>query len=168
LLGLAPVADTYIYSTAPTTNYGSATTLIVGTQSAGTGRALFRFNLSAIPSGATVLSASFNAYVVSGSTTPVTQDVELKRIDTAWVESSVVWGAPLTYTGASNVLGVGTAASYATWDVTSLVQWWVNGNTNNGLALMSKNEAIVGWRGFASKESTSPLNPPWLNISYRP
>lgn len=166
---LTPVADSYIYSSAPTTNYGSAVTLYVGSVSTGiTGRALFRFDLSAVPAGATVLAATFNAYVVGGSTTPDTQDVELWRINSAWQEGTVVWNTPLTYTGANNVVGVGAPASYSTWDIASLAQTWVNGAANNGLALMSKNEAIPGWRGFASKESSSPPDPPWLVISYRP
>jgi hypothetical protein len=55
------------------------------------------------------------------------------------------------------------------WDVTGLVQTWVNGAANHGLALMSKNETTLGWRGFASKESSvSPPSPPRLVVSYRP
>ena len=82
---LYAVADAYVYSAAPATNYGAATTLYVGSQStSATGRALFRFDLSAIPAGATVLSASFKAYLVQTSASPATLDVELKRIDAPW------------------------------------------------------------------------------------
>jgi len=95
-------------------------------------------------------------------------DVELKRIDVPWQEMIVTWNTPLGYTGANNVTGVGLAPGYASWDVTSLVQSWVSGATNHGLALMSKNESTLGWRGFASKESASPPNPPWLVVIYRP
>ncbi|OIO90775.1 MAG: hypothetical protein AUK03_12425 [Anaerolineae bacterium CG2_30_64_16] len=168
-MSLTPSADAYIYSAAPTTNYGAATTLYVGSQSTNaTGRALFRFDLSPIPAGATVLSASFQAFVVEASSSPAVLDVEMKRVDTAWLENSATWTTPLSYTGADNVSGVGTGLGYHSWDVTSLVQTWVNGATNQGMALMSKNETTIGWRGFASKESAPPPNPPRLVIAYRP
>ena len=168
-VNLTPVADTYIYFAAPATNYGAAATLYVGSQStSATGRALFRFDLSTIPAGATVLSASFKAYLVQASSSPATLDVELKRVDAPWQEMVVIWNTQPGYTGANNVMGVGTSLGYYPWDVTSLVQTWVSGAANNGLALLSKNESILGWRGFASKESASPPNPPRLVVTYRP
>jgi len=167
-VSLPIIADSYVYSAAPTTNYGSAPTLYVGSQStSATGRALFRFDLSAIPAGATVLSASFEAYLVQASSSPPTLDVELKRVDAPWQEMVVVWNTQPGYTGANNVIGVGTGLAYYSWDVTSLVQTWVNGAADNGLALLSKNETTIGWRGFASRESTPPPNPPRLMVTYR-
>jgi len=168
-INLTPVADTYIYSAAPATNYGAAPTLYVGSQSASaTGRALFRFDLSMIPGGATVLSARFQAYLVQTSSSPAILDVELKRIDAPWQEMVVAWNTQPGYTGANNVMGVGTALAYYGWDVTGLVQTWASGAPNRGLALLSKNESILGWRGFASKESVSPPGPPRLMVTYRP
>jgi hypothetical protein len=166
---LTPKADTYIYSAAPTANYGTATTLYVGSQSSSAiGRALLRFDLSAIPTGATVQSASFQAYLMQASPSPATLDVELKRIDTSWQEGTVIWNTPLGYTSANNVVGVGTVLAYYSWDVTGLVQTWVNGAPNRGLALISKNESTLGWRGFTSKESKSPAKPPRLVVTYWP
>jgi hypothetical protein len=133
------------------------------------GRALFRFDLSLIPAGATVQSATFRASLVQTSSSPDTLDVELKRIDASWQEGTVNWNTQPDYTGANNVTGVGTTLGYYGWDVTSLVQTWVNGATNHGLALMSKNETTLGWRGFASTESAvSPPSPPRLVVTYRP
>jgi len=109
---LNPVADAYVYSASPTTNYGTATTLYVGSQStSATGRALFRFDLSSIPAGATVQSATFQAYLVQSSSSPTTLDVELKRIDAPWQEMAVIWNTQPGYTGANNVTGVGTAVA---------------------------------------------------------
>ncbi|QLQ04797.1 MAG: DNRLRE domain-containing protein [Anaerolineae bacterium] len=64
----------------------------------------------------------------------------------------MTWSNQPPYTAANNVLGVGLAAAYYEWNVTSLVQTWVNGAANHGLALVSKNESTIGWRGFASRE----------------
>jgi len=167
---LTPVADAYILSSSASTNYGTATTLYVGSQTtSSTGRALFRFDLKAIPAGATVQSATFQAYLMQSSPSPALLDVELKRIDALWQEMIVTWASQPGYTGANNVEGIDTTPGYYEWDVTSLVQTWVNGNPNNGLALMSKNEGtVIGWRGFASKESVSPSSPPRLVVTYRP
>jgi hypothetical protein len=166
---LNPIADSYILSSTPTINYGMAPALYAGTQNAATiGRALFGFDLSAIPQGATVLSAIFQAFLVNGSPTPTMLDVELKRINVPWLEGTVTWNSPLTYTGATNITQVGTALNYYSWDVTSLAQTWVQGSPNYGVALISRNESNVGWRGFASKEDTlQPPRLPRLAVTYR-
>jgi len=169
MVTLTPVADAYIYSAAPGSNYGDAAILRVGSLSpSAVSHALFRFDLSDIPDGATVLDAHFRAYLLQSSSSPPTLDVELKRIDKPWEEDTVTWNTPLSYTPANNVLGVGMSLIYYSWDVTSLVQSWVNGAPNRGLALMSKNEVTLGWRGFASRESTASPNPPRLVVTYRP
>ena len=171
-LSLGPVADAYILSAVPMTNYGAVTTLWVGRQSErALNRSLFRFDLSSIPEDATVLSAGFRAYLVGASGTPRELDVELMEIDTAWGETTVTWSTPLDYTGMDNVLAVGTPAGYYSWDVTSLVRTWVSGGarSNYGLALWSADEDLLGWRGFAGREYTgvAPL-PPQLEVTYLP
>ena len=167
LIMLTPIADAYIRSDTPTVNYGSATTLYVGTQFITmTGRALYRFDLSSIPAGATIEAAQFQVFLAATSLPTPTLDIELKRIDTAWSEGTVNWVTPLAYIGDNNVLGVGTAPMYYAWDVTNMAQMWIDGTVNRGLALVSKNEATIGYRGFNSKESGGP--PPRLLISYRP
>ena len=168
-INLTPVADAYVYSAAPAANYGAAAILYVGSQStSATGRGIFRFDLSTIPAGATVLSADFRAYLAQTSTSPAILDVELKRIDAPWQEMTVAWNTQPGYTGANNVLGVGTGLGYTSWNVTGLVQTWVSGAPNYGLALLSKNETTIGWRGLASRESTSPPNPPRRVVTDRP
>jgi opacity protein-like surface antigen len=165
---LLPVADAYISSANPSQNYGTVTILYAGSLTSGSiERALFRFELGSIPPGSIVENASFQAYLVKGSPSPAVLDVELKRVDVSWDEGSVTWKTLLTYTGASLVLGVGTASAYYAWDVTGLVQSWVAGAPNRGLALMSKNEGTPGYRGFASRESVSPAYPPRLIITLK-
>jgi PKD domain/FG-GAP repeat len=166
---LTPVADSYILSSAPTVNYGSAPIIYVGRQSStSAGRALFRFDLNAIPQGATVQNAGFLVYLMASSATPATLPVEVRRIDAAWQEGTVAWSTPLTYTGSNIVSAVGTALNDTSWNVTSLVQTWVDGTPNYGLALSSQDENNLGWRGFASREQTlSSAKPPRFVVTYR-
>ena len=56
--------------------------------------------------------------------------------------------------------GVNSTPGVYTWDVTSVVQSWVNDNPNQGLALISASEGTYGWRGFASREASSPAKNP--------
>jgi hypothetical protein len=162
---LYAVADAYIYSANPTQNYGSATDLYVGSQTASTAnRALFRFDLSSLPTDAIVDSASFQAYLTL-SGTPATLSVSVHRINVDWAESSVNWSnqPPVTSIDKSN--GVGTTPQYYGWDVMDLAQTWVeNPAANFGLELRSETEGTVGWRGFASREASG--YPPRLVIEY--
>jgi hypothetical protein len=142
---LYAVADAYIYSANPTQNYGSATDLYVGSQTASTAnRALFRFDLSSLPTDAIVDSASFQAYLTL-SGTPATLSVSVHRINVDWAESSVNWSnqPPVTSIDKSN--GVGTTPQYYGWDVMDLAQTWVeNPAANFGLELRSETEGTVG------------------------
>jgi hypothetical protein len=115
-----------------------------------------------------VISATFQASVVTFSTTPPTLEVELRQVDEPWTESSVTWNNQPDSTNISKINGVGTGLDYYDWDTTGLVQGWLNGATNNGLALWSDTESTFGWRGFASQESVSPPAPPQLIVTYRP
>ncbi len=165
---LPPIADAYISYAAPGTNYGTAPTLYAGKNETSIGRSLFQFALSGIPAGSTVISATFQAYLVASSTTPPSLDVELKRVNDPWTEAGVTWNKQPGTTSIGKVNGVGAAMGYYDWDVTGLVQDWIDGTTNNGLALWSYPETTFGWRGFASRESVSPPSPPRLVITYRP
>ena len=58
----APNADSYTYSNAPTTNYGADPSLFVQKGSV-TSASYLRFDLSTLPSGASVSKATLRLYV---------------------------------------------------------------------------------------------------------
>ncbi|MBN1139778.1 MAG: DNRLRE domain-containing protein [Anaerolineae bacterium] len=165
---LTPSADAYVSYAAPSTSYGTAPALYVGKSETSITRSLFRFDLGDIPAGSTVISATFEVYLVAASTTPPSLDVEVKRVDEPWAESAVTWNSQPATTSIGKVNGVGVAMGYYGWDVAGLVQEWLDGMSNDGLALWSDVETSYGWRAFASKESPSPPYPPRLVITYRP
>ena len=161
---LEAVADTWIVDKPPSATGGREVVVYVGTKTGVRGRALFRFDLSGIPTGATVFAATFEVYgsVPSG---PPTLDVELWRIDTMWDERTVSWNIPLNYTDTRAVTPVAHTAGYYAWTITSLVQSWVSGTPNHGVILISSTEGPDGARGFGSRESS---NPPRLTVAYFP
>lgn len=164
---LTAVADSYIDSTAPTTNYGSATTLYVGALASNhVGRALAWFDLSPLK-GSNIQTASLQFFRTSGSVTPVNLDLSVYRIDSFWSEAGVNWANQPAAVSINKVNPVGQSNLYYSWDVTSLVQEWVDGDQPNyGVMLRSFSEVTLGWRGFASRELGA--NPPRLVVNYIP
>jgi hypothetical protein len=157
---LNPIADAYVYSANPTKNYGTVSSLVLGSQTAtDASRALFTFDLSILPADAILDSATFRAYMTSSGTL-TTLSVGVYRIDAAWTETGVAWAGqpPVTSIGKSN--GVGITAQYYGWDVLGLVQEWLDTPaTNFGLELRSETEGTVGWRTCASREADLGFRP---------
>jgi hypothetical protein len=155
----------------PAGNYGSLVSLIAGRESIrALYRALVRFDLESIPADADLRTAYFKVYLESSSSTPELLDMQLRRVDTAWQEGTVTWDTAPTTVGLNNVLAVGTAEAYYTWDVLGLVQGWLaSSSTNHGVALWLADELDSGWRVFSSRETTlDPPRPPRLEVTYQP
>ena len=161
----APVADSYTYSNKPTTNYGADPSLLVKKGSV-TSASYLRFDLSTLPSGASVSKATLRLYV-NQVVTPGKFDVY--QLNASWIESA------LTYTndphrGASATGGhpVAFAASslnqFVLIDITLLVTGWAKGSIpNHGLelALTSATGAVA----IDSKESSLTSHQPELEIA---
>jgi len=182
---LSAVGDTYIDKSNKSDNYGTSTSIQVnkGGGSIGDERALLQFDLSTIPAGATITGATLRlqATSVSGSF-----DINVYEITQAWDEGTGNGGADAanwddrqdgvewtTSGGGSNDGGTfdstihdtfnATTTGTHTWDISALVQDWVDGSkTNNGVILGSPdsgNETVI----YDSSEGTTP---PELVITY--
>lgn len=165
------------------TNYGTSTGMYVGYDlDTGTFRSFVRFDLSSIPSGSTINSASFNAYVdgVSGSPT-----IDVYRVLSSWGEHNITWNnqpdveeVPTV----SRVVSYDDEGEWISWDVTELVRAWLAGTPNHGLSLWGP---TGGWARFNTRETaytpyllvnytgppiTPPVDntPPEVSISYSP
>jgi RHS repeat-associated protein len=132
-------------------------------------RSFYRFDLTSIPQGSSISSASFNQYTVSCFGYPVSPyfcnqhnyTVELHRMDGFW-NSQTIWNnlAPLTdasvldsvYQPAFNITSGCGGCFWMTWsNLGSAVQGWVNDpNTNNGFTAKLQTEAYnIGGPGWA-------------------
>ncbi len=154
---LCAVADVTIMQEASTLNLGGGPQLraayAIGPDSFHN-RALVRFDLSLIPLGTTVQSASFEAYLtMSGGTSPITLDAY--RVTGAWGEYSVTWDSqPAVAAAPEASIPVGTLTGYKAWNVTTLVQAWVNGSLpNNGLQVRGPAAGYYS-RSFSSREGS--------------
>lgn len=170
--------DAYLASGSPSTNYGSHPSIGGNTWTC-TGnlcnsRGLFKFDLTSIPSGATITNASLQLFAdLNWSTSPTTGGPSnagyLSRVTSAWSENSVTWDSQPTTTNSNQVTIPGstsTAQNY-TLNVTSLVQD-MYANTNYGFMLKMQDE-INYYKSlmFASSDNTnSATKCPMLIVSY--
>jgi hypothetical protein len=82
-------ADTAIFSGAPDTTLGNATQVFVGNDATNSERALLRFDLTAVPAGATVLECLLQVHVVTLNGAGPGRLYRVKQ--TAWSETAATW-----------------------------------------------------------------------------
>jgi hypothetical protein len=160
---LKSVSDTYIQERDTTPN-GRKTALHVGWCD-DKKQTLIDFDLSGIPAGATIKSASFRIYRWGGD---YTGPVNIYRITNSWDEATATWNS---FDGAyddSQVWATFWASGYG-WtksvDVKDLVQGWVDGTTPE-YGLLLDNPNTWGDKYFKSKEYSGGRYAPRLEITY--
>lgn len=127
------VIDCYIWEESPDYNGGSSDTLYTGLVGASDKVAFLRFDLSGVPSGARVASATLTLVVEANGGVPIA----VRRVIDPWTELEPTWA---TFSdsmdfGAPEAVFTPVAGKVSV-DVTGLVQAWVNEPANNfGLAL---------------------------------
>ncbi len=200
---LTAVADATLIEAVDTTQYalGAAYNIYcgrVGENGGGTlRRALVRFDLSAIPAGSTVTSASLKVYM--SQTNAGSQVTALHRMLQSWGEGAsfafggagtspepgdATWtnrfypGQPWTTPGgtfvatATQTKNIGAAGAYVFANNASMVddvQSWIASPTSNFGWVMRGNETTLGTaKRFESRESGDPTRRPLLTVVYTP
>jgi hypothetical protein len=153
---LPAVADTYVSSSSPGANFGTAVNLSVAPGNAG----LVQFDLSAIPPGTTISAAYLRIFVSSvapGGT------LTFSQVTSAWTEGAVSFSTSPSAASAFAALPVSTAKTFLFVDVTALVNMWLaNPATNFGVEITGAGGASVL---LDSKENTATSHPATLEIS---
>ncbi len=169
------LGDTYIREDQPGRNYGACTTIVVDGEANKVLRGLLKFDVSGIPSGATIDSAKLVMVAVSVQNTTF-NSIDLFRVSASWTEGTQcdATGTP-NWTGLNSCFAapyistalVGPTGTY-TWDAKSLVQSWVNGTyTNYGMGLKFATEGGSNdAKTFGSKEYATASCRPVLLVSY--
>ena len=184
---LNPIMDTYMAGNDVTSNHASSDNLPVGELNNATGalrRSLIKFDLSQIPAGSTIISATLSLYnkVDYANTASVFRIYRVKR---PWIENQVTWKVWKTGSNWSSSGGFGTGdteptdigsrnmtanetlGTYDNWTLTSsAIQEIIDGKfINNGFLIKSDTELNDGYT-FASTHSNNGSYPPQLAIVY--
>ena len=148
---LAVSQDAWIGSFQTSLNHGNDATLHVSQSGGDSETALLRFDLSSLPAGAAILSATAWFYV---NTEHPQGALELHRLTADWGESDATWdsmGANLDGAVIASIPPQASAGNWAAINLTGQVQAWVNGEPNFGLAIVAETDGIDA--GYSSRES---------------
>ena len=140
------------------------------------GRSLIRFDLSSIPSGATVTSALLSLYFNPSSSNGDHQSLSgpntalLQQITSSWDEYTVTWDNQPTTTSSGEVVLPQTTTNTEDRpdiDVTALVQQMVaDPATNYGLLFRQETESYYRRMIFSSSDHVDPMRHPKLVVTY--
>ena len=164
------IADTYADESKPNNNHGTGTVMIVRSwQSTKDQRSFVEFDVSSIPSGSTVNTATLTlcATKVPNST----RTIDLHRITASWVETTLTWnnqpGVAGSVTDSATTPG---SPACMTWDVATDVQLWVDGTANEGWRAKDsvEGQGTKYIAEFATRENGTPANRPILDVNYTP
>ena len=147
VLTFTPVADTYVESSLPTSNFGSSTQFVV--DNSPVKDMLLKFTVSGIGTES-VVSAKLRLYCVNNS--PIGGEFH-RTADTTWSEGSVNWNnAPAADPAVLATLGRVTASNWYEVDVTSLV-------TGDGTYSIRALSTSTDGAYYSSKEGTAGFAP---------
>jgi hypothetical protein len=182
--GYAGTGDTYIDQNAPTSNFGSATSIWVdgdrngATTGSPDSQAMIRFNsifgsgAGQVPLGAQIESAQLVLHTSDDPDAVSPNTISLYRLLQNWDSTAAKWD---TFDGfeddgveallAANDTAVpNTQNGFVTFDVTESILAWSSGATNMGWVL--RPGGGNGWQ-FDSSEAAGLLNRPQLNVTFR-
>ena len=162
-------ADYYADSMYPKSAYGNRPVLYVGNSYdraqnlSGLARIYIQFDLSMIPRHARVVSAEMSLYQMYAPASGLTLDTHI--VQSAWNESTMNWNTQPSSDAA--VISAAQAPAikdvWVSWNVTSAVQSWVNGDTANyGFMIRIQNEktgVANEASGFYSRQYPGAVKP---------
>jgi len=168
-----PSDDTWVDIDAPTKNYG--TNNILHTRYTANQRwSYLKFDLSSIPSGATITSAKIYMYVTGGDNNAENLGTYFVSDDT-WVQGTcdgvtgacgggITWDTKPAVGSLLSTTSVGAKNNYYNWDVTSQVNTENSGDDKLSVAFYFT--TIDSHKDFCSKENTDALCHPYIEITY--
>ncbi len=169
------VQDCYLNAGSPTTTFCVGASLNAGYDGSNASRSLLQFNLSAIPSTNTVVSAKLLLYLGSASTSTQTS-LSVYQLTHTWTTAATWntydgtnnWTAPggdFSGSAAATTNGIATTGVWYSWSPTALVQGWVNGSiVNDGLVVKEPTENVNNVLSF---NPATGSNPPYLQVVHQ-
>ncbi len=158
---LGAVADAHVSSAVPTANYGAATSLTTYLSATQAFHSLVQWDLSSIPTGATVTSATADFWVNLRNNSPVPQVHENAA---AWTEGGVTWATAPNYGASLGTLPSGGSSTAITFALpAATVQGWLAG-PNNGITI--ETDGAIGQETLAPSETATVSHRPSLQVCY--
>ena len=161
----APViADSYINSPAPTSNFGTSASLRINNSA----KTLLRFDLSELPNTTIAADVAKATLIFWVNTVTSAGALQVIPLTSAWTESGVTSSTAPTQS-ATIKTGITTAVSasgyYVLVDITNQVQDWIAAPASNfGLAIEPDAGAAGTFVMIDSKENTTTSHPAFLDI----
>jgi hypothetical protein len=160
----APVnADSWLKESSPDETHGADEELIAKNLPGDSMRPVLHFDLTAVPPGAHVVSAT--AWIRVNSADDSGNPVNVHRVTAAWSEGSVSWNL-LASAYDPKVVGSMLPDQGDAWRgvaITSLVRSWTLGTyPNDGVVLIPTSDGVQS--GYASKEWSVPSERPCLHV----
>lgn len=164
-------ADAQVQSNAGTTNYGTTAWMNSGENNVGneTWRSFVQFNLSSVPQGSRIVSATLNL-VIRVDRSSNTRTKRFYQVTSSWDEGTITWNNQPGYSTELGSLSMGTGDSgTVAWSIdTSVIQSMVNGSTSNyGFVLVTDTPNDDDYE-FYTRDDATESNRPQLVINYIP
>jgi signal peptidase len=154
-------ADTEVRQSSPTSNFGTALRITIGSLITANQRTLVLFSLPAIPANCTVSSATLRLYATSSDSG---RTLAAFRAGSSWTETGVVWNNQPIAVGSASTTTSGPG--WRMWDVTAHVQMMYSGS-NTGFIVKDSQESSLLFaflQEFSSRENST--NPPQLVLNW--
>ncbi|MFU8847575.1 MAG: S8 family serine peptidase [Opitutales bacterium] len=178
-VSFTPVADTYIFDQSTGTNYGTEPQISLNNRTGGAPasravlRGLLRFDLSAIPPGVAIESATLDFVQnnnVSGLVNIVEATASWGETTATWSNSNAIFGTT-SYGTASSGTAAGASLPAIALNLAGLskIQDWVNTPSNNyGFGIITDNngEGEANWLALRSREHPTSAHHPRLTVTY--
>jgi hypothetical protein len=153
-------------------NYGDDILLYVWKLPTSKARTLVKFNLSSIPTNATIDSATFSIYLTScGRYSQTINDFNIARITAGWQENTVTWNSHKNKFDMASALNktasCDATGGYLNYNVKTFVRNWLgSAYSNYGLGLYGDEGASESWEKIFYSREYENNKPPKLKIIY--
>ncbi len=165
-------ADTQVSQANPTTPAGNSSPLYIArsaTPPNNETHALLQFDVSSVPAGSTIISASLGLFpyyaLAQAATAPQALDVVPEAILATWNEATVTWNTVPASASRGDPARTWSTVVWNWFDVTNIVRAWNSGAlVNYGIKL----KPAVGFTGSAPFEAIPNTNRARLIVTYGP
>lgn len=164
--------DITVNESQPTVNYNAQDTLGVGddNDSSEKFRSFVKFDLSSIPQGSAIFSATLT-FTVKANTASNIRTQRVERTSASWDKTTMTWnnqpGVTGTELGNTSVAVAPGATVSFTLTASEIQQYVLGAYTNNGWRIKADTETDDNHEYYSSRNATES-NRPTLTIEYSP